>query len=325
MNRLQVTAWISAHPEVREERIERPLVIVGLPRTGTTLLSYLLDCDPDRRSLMRWEAARSVPPPKATTFTVDPRIEDARTGSALLDAVNPAFKAIHYEAPDGPTECVTILAQDFKSLQWSCLANVPGYDAWLLSCDHASAYAYHRRELQLLQSRAPGRWTLKTPHHCLAFDKLFDQYADARVVVLHRDPVRAVASLCSLVGSLAGTFTDADHRASVAAHWPDMASAIVDGLSTYRDRRGSDAFLDIGYQQLVDDPVGTVARIYEWAGEDLTPETRARMQDYVARNPQDRHGRHTYALDDLLLDRATLEERFADYRARYAIPHEPST
>ena len=155
VNRLRVTDWIASHPEVLEQRVEAPLFVLGLPRTGTTLMSYLLGCDPTRRSLMRWEAASSIPPPEAATFTTDPRIEEARVAEQMMDALNPGFKAIHYEAPDGPTECVTLLAQDFKSLQLSIVAYVPSYDEWLLACDQSPAYVYHQRALQVLQSRAP--------------------------------------------------------------------------------------------------------------------------------------------------------------------------
>src|ERR1700674_1148379 len=164
-NRLGVFDWIAHHGDVTDEVVRRPIVILGLPRTGTTLLSYLLDEDPAVRSLMRWEAAQCVPPPETASFGSDPRIQIARDAQVMLDTLNPGFKAVHYEAPDGPTECVTVLAQDFKSVLWGKVATIPAYGAWLSACDYTSAYAYHRRVLQLLQSRAPGRWVLKSPAH----------------------------------------------------------------------------------------------------------------------------------------------------------------
>ena len=119
-------------PRGLEQRTERPIIVLGLPRTGTTLLSELLHRDPANRSLMRWEALDSVPPPEAATFTTDPRIDATRASAEMMDTLNPGFSAIHYEAPDGPTECVAVLAQDFKSLLWECVANVPSYGEWLL-------------------------------------------------------------------------------------------------------------------------------------------------------------------------------------------------
>jgi len=124
VNRLRVTDWIARHPDVLEKPIHRPLIVLGLPRTGTTLLSYLLDQDPQRRSLLRWEAQNSIPPPDAAALRTDPRVDEARIGQEMLDALNPEFKAIHYEAPDGPTECVAIFSQDFKSLLWETVTNV---------------------------------------------------------------------------------------------------------------------------------------------------------------------------------------------------------
>ena len=271
---------------------------------------------------MGWEARNPVPPPETATFTTDPRIDEARAAADMLDLLNPDVKAIHYEPPDGATECVTILAQDFKSLQLSIVANVPTYDDWLVDVDETSAYEHHHLVLKLLQSRAPGRWSLKTPQHSIALDCLFAQYPDARLVVMHRDPVRVVGSLCSLATALMKTFSDADHQATITTHWPPLAELIVDRMMSYRDDHGDDAFLDVQYADLVADPLATVKRIYDWAGDELSPEAETRMRDYVAENPQTRFGTHRYSLDGTGLDRGELEERFATYRERYAVPSE---
>lgn len=321
-NRLRVTDWIAHHPEVGTERVERPLFVLGLPRTGTTLLSYLLDQDPATRSLMRWEAQDSIPPPERATFTTDPRIAATRESQTMLDALNPGFKAVHYEAPDGPTECVSVFAQDFKSVLWETIANVPSYGEWLTACDYTSAYAYHRRVLQVLQSRAPGRWSLKSPGHGLALDELVATYPDACFVVTHRDPVAVVASTCSLIRSLSGTFSDADHGRYIASHWPDVLEQIVTRIDTFRRVNGDTRFVDVAYADLVRDPVGVVGAIYRHFGDDLGDDAASAMAQYATENRQGKHGTHAYRLDDLGLDRATLESRFAWYRDRHDIPLE---
>jgi hypothetical protein len=321
-NRLRVTDWWAGHPELAQQRIERPIVVLGLPRTGTTLLSELLHRDPANRSLMRWEAGSSVPPPRADEMETDLRIDEARASAGGMDALNPGFKAIHYEAPDGPTECVAVLAQDFKSLLWSVIAHVPSYDAWLLECDETSAYAYHRAVLALLQSEAPGRWALKTPHHCLGVGELAAQYPDARFVMTHRDPVTVMASVCSLTRSLSGTFTDADHTASIAETWTTIAATLVERVMGWRDERGDGRFVDVAYDDLVRDPVGVVAGLYEHFGEDLSTQAEAAMRRYVAEHPKGEHGRHEYRLDELGLDAGALEERLGAYRRRFDIAHE---
>jgi hypothetical protein len=319
VNRLRVTEWLATHPELLGQPVERPLFILGMPRTGTTLLSYLLDEDPANRSLLRWEALASVPPPTTASLRTDPRVDAAREGQAMLDALNPEFAAIHYEAPDGPTECVAVFAQDFKSLLWETLANMPTYGAWLARADLTSAYAYHERVLQVLQSDAPGRWTLKSPAHCFGLDALVARYPDACLVMTHRDPVAVVASVCSLVRSLSGTFSDADHSAYITAHWTDVVADAIDRVADFRRREGDDRFVDVRYDDVVADPLGEVRRIYEDFGEELGDDAARRMAAYVDANPQGVHGRHRYTLDDLGLDRASLEERFDDYRAAFGV------
>jgi hypothetical protein len=322
VNRLEVTGWLADHPEALATPVARPLVVLGLPRTGTTLLSELLHRDPANRSLLRWEAASSVPPPDAATMASDPRLLAAREEAAGMEALNPGFKAIHYEAPDGPTECVAILAQDFKSLLWSVVANVESYTRWLLECDETSAYGYHHRVLALLQSRAPGRWALKTPHHALAVDALVAEYPDARLIMTHRDPATVVASTCSLARSLASTFTDGDHTTAFASVWSDVTQAIVDHVMRWRDANGDDRFVDVSYEDLVADPVGTVRGVYTRFGEELSPEAEESMQRYMTEHPRGEHGRHEYSLAEVGLRADELDARFARYRDRFGIPRQ---
>jgi hypothetical protein len=312
-NRLRVVDWRRRHPEVATESITAPLFVIGLPRTGTTLLSALLACDPGRRALRRWESGDPVPPPEAATFDTDPRIEETRAAGGMLDALNPGFKAIHYEPAEGPTECVTLLGQHFTSLLWETVANVPAYGQWLLASDQHAAYAYHHDALQLLQSRAPGRWSLKSPHHGLALDALLARYPDARIVVTHRDPVPVIASLCSLVRSLSGTFTDADHTVYIATHWVDVADAIVARTADARRRHPEDAFLDVPYDQLVTAPMDVVRAIYAFDDTELTPEVDAVMRAYLDDNAQGKFGRHAYSLEEFGLRPEEIRARFATY------------
>lgn len=310
-NRLRIVDWRASHPEVAAETVAAPLFVIGLPRTGTTLLSALLAEDPRRRALRRWEAGDPVPPPEAATFATDPRLEAARQASVLLDALNPGFKAIHHEPADGPTECVTLLGQHFTSLLWETIANVPTYGEWLLAADQRDAYAYHHDALQLLQSRAPGRWSLKSPHHGLALDALLAQYPDARIVVTHRDPVPVVGSLCSLNRSLSGTFTDADHTEYIARHWLDVAEQIVNRTADARARHVDASFLDVDYEELVAQPMTVIARIYAFDDTELTPDVDARLRAYLDDNAQGKFGRHTYSLDEFGLHADEVRERLA--------------
>jgi hypothetical protein len=237
----------------------------------------------------------------------------------MLDALNPGFHAIHHEEPDGPTECVTLLAQDFKSLLWETLANVPSYSAWLLAVDQTSAYEYHRLALQVLQSRAPGRWTLKSPHHSIALDALVATYPDAKLLMTHRDPVAVTASVCSLVRSLGGTFSDADHRAYIASHWPAVMEETLRRTAAFRAAHPEIHVVDLTYRELLADPVAAIGRACDELGQPLSPEAEARMAAYAAANPQGRHGRHTYDLADFGLDHGALAERFAWYPGAFGL------
>jgi len=261
-NRLRVVDWITHHPEVTGEVIERPLVVIGMFRAGTTLLSRLLDQDPGNRALLMWEAGDSVPPPTSSDHRIGPRVDAVHAGNAMLAEINPMIEVVHHEQADEATECVTVMAQDFKSLTYEAITNVPGYDEWLLGVDQRSAYEYHRSVLQVLQSGGVrGRWTLKSPHHAIALEHLTAVYPDARLVLLHRDPVVLTASVCSLIATLSSTFSDADHRAYIADHWPAMLEESIRRIDDFRATRPEVPILDVHYADLVTDPVGTVASI----------------------------------------------------------------
>jgi hypothetical protein len=319
-NRLRVTAWVEQHPELLDAPVERPIIVLGLPRTGTTLLHELFHRDPANRSLMRWEAVDSVPPPRANHLDDDPRIDAARAASEAMDALNPAFQAIHYEAPDGPTECVAVLSQDFRSLLWSVVANVPSYTRWLLDADAAPAYDYHHRVLQLLQSGAPGRWALKTPQHALFLDTVVALYPDARLVMTHRDPVTVVASLCSLATTLGSTFSDGDHTNDHVRTWTAVGETLVERVMDFRDRHGDDRFVDVAYDDLVANPMQTVETILGHFDEGLSEPAAANMRAYLAADPHRRLGRHRYSPVESGLDPADITRRFARYSDRFAIP-----
>lgn len=320
-NRLRVVDWAARHPEVAGERIDAPLVVIGMFRAGTTFLSNLLDQDPTNRPLLRWESGDCVPPPTPADFRTGPRVDAARTAVEMLESLNPAMATVHHEDADGPTECIAVMSQDFKSLSWEAIANVPSYGRWLTGVDQRSAYAHHRRVLQVLQhGGVRGRWTLKSPHHALALDALTTVYPDARLVLLHRDPVVLCASVCSLVRTMTGTFSDADHLRYIADRWTDVLATSIGRIDAFRARRPETPVLDVQYHDLVRWPVDTVARIYAAAGTPLSDPARAAMTAYVRSHDSRRYGVHRYDLADFGLDPAEIADRFAPYVARYDVP-----
>jgi hypothetical protein len=327
VNRLQVVEWAKRHPELEGERVERPLVVLGMLRTGTTLLCELLAKDPANRPLMKWEGLSCVPPPERASFESDPRIAKAVGEVEFQYRMVPKLRAVHYEPGDGPTECVALLTQSFRAQDFFGLLRVPSYVAWYRGCDFRPGYDYHRLCLQLLQSRAPGRWSLKAPGHMHALDALTAVYPDARLVVTHRDPLRVVPSAASLSAtSRPDSLTRGRDRAGMARYfgrlWLDELGLMTDRLVAFRERRPDVRFADLQYADLARDPVDAVRRTYASFGETLSPEAEAAMKAHVAASPQGRHGPHPYALADFGLEAGLVRERFARYVERFGVPQE---
>jgi hypothetical protein len=322
-NRLRVVDWVKRHPEVSDESIEAPFVVIGMFRAGTTFLSYLLEKDARHRPLLRWEAGDSVPPPRLETRGTDPRIAASRAAAVMLDQINPRVRVVQSEEPDGPTECIAVLNQDFKSLTWEAMANVPAYGRWLHATDHRSAYDYHRRVLQVLQSGGVrGRWSLKSPHHALHLDALTAVYPDARLVLMHRDPVILCASVCSLITTLTKTFSDADHRRYIAEHWTDMLARSIAKVDAFRAAHPDRRIVDVHYADLVRDPMATMRRVYAAFGDELDGQALRAMAEHVESHPKGQFGRHAYDPGEFGLDAAAIAERFRPYVERYDIPLE---
>lgn len=321
-NRLRVVDWHRAHPEVTEAAPDVRIIVVGLTRTGTTALSHLLGADPGNRSLRQWEANDSVPPPTTEGYWSDPRYLAAKESGNLLGLINPRFKAIHHDEPEDPVECAVPLGQHFASISLQSIFNIEGYVDWVTSTDLTHAYEWHRQVLQVLQSRCPGPWQLKSPVHGYGIEAVAAAYPDAVFVQTHRDPARCIASTLSLNECLSGTFTDHDFRSEIAREWPEALSLILDRILDFREAGGEDRFVDLMYTDLLADPIGCVRTIYEKAGQELTPQTESLLRDHTADQVQGKHGRHTYSLAEFDLERGPIDDRLARYWARYDLPRE---
>jgi hypothetical protein len=321
-NRLRVVEWLRAHPGPAAATPDVQIIVVGLSRTGTTALSHLLGADPANRSLRQWEAQDSVPPPTREGYWSDPRYVAAKEAGNLLDLVNPRFKSIHHDAPEDPVECAIPLSQHFASISLENQFNVDGYVDWLLAADLTHAYDHHRHVLQVLGSDYGGPWQLKSPVHGYAMETVAAAYPDAVFVQTHRDPARCIASTLSLTECLSGTFTDHDFHDRIAQDWPEWLARVLDGIVEYRAAHGDDRFVDIAYQDLLEDPIGCVRRIYEAVGRELTAEAEAAMKAHTDEHVQHRFGRHTYSLAEFGLEREPLDERLSRYWDRFDVPRE---
>jgi hypothetical protein len=299
------------------------MVVIGMFRAGTTFLTYLLEQDPAHRPLFRWEAGNCIPPPDPATVADDPRIAATRATMEMMDRLDPRNRVVQSEEPDGPTECISVTNQDFKSVVYEAMTNIPTYGAWLKDADLTSAYDYHRKVLQVLQSGGlRGRWSLKAPAHAMNLEALHAVYPDARLVVTHRDPTVVVASACSLITTLTRTFSDADRHLYIGEHWTQMLERSVAGLNRFRDANPDVKIVDVHYADMNRDPLGTLTRVYAAFGDELKGEALAAMTRRLETRQKNRFGQHGYTLADYGLEQGALLERFEPYIERYGIPLE---
>lgn len=311
-NRLRVDDHIRGHPEVVETPVKRPVFILGMPRTGTTMVSYLLASDPARRSLLKWEASNTVPPAAPGALKTDPRCLAELEKDAEQLKRDPGLAARHYETADGPTECVFTVAQDFKSVMLEVMSSAPTYNDWMMFNDMTSAFEHRKRVLQVLQSTNPGLWTLKMPSDSLFIRTLFKTFPDAKVIWTHRDPFVAVASIFGLRSYSRANFNSDPDLPYMRAHYPfQLAMHAARPLEVSQERPKD--FYHLYYNEMTADPLGQMKKIYAWLGDDFTPQAEAGMTQWLAENPQGRFGAHSYSFEKWGLRKDDLEPYFADY------------
>jgi Sulfotransferase family len=319
-SRLAVVDWRATHPEVEDEVVEGPVVITGLPRTGTTALSNLLAQDRATRSLQIWESDRPVPPPEAATYTTDPRIAEVQAGLDLFHQMVPGMAAMHDDTATTTAETIDLLGMTFATHHFGGMARIPSYDRWWLAADLAPAYRFTREVLQLLQSRCPpARWHLKNPPDLFCLDAVVEAYPEVRFLWTHRDPGAVLPSMCDLIGLIIGMVTDDLDPIWLGAHLLDLWSTAAERGLDARARLGEERFVDVPVRDLVADPVATVAGIYAAVGWDFTAEAEAAVAGWWAANPPGKHGTHEPDPADYGLDPAAIRDRFAAYLERFPL------
>lgn len=320
--RLRIDDYIRRHPEVLETPIKAPVFVMGIPRTGTTLTSNLLGADPARRSMLTWESNDPTPPATSATLHTDPRALAALEAERQQQRDNPAAGRFYMGSAIFPTECTMILAHDFKSLLWECSAPLPAYSEWIMSCDMASAYAYHRRFLQVLQHKAPGPWNLKMPSHSLFLGALLKTYPDARIVWTHRDPIASTGSLFSLLHNAQSHYLSAPDNDWLVRNYPGQLAEHANRLMRTREDIGHDRIYDLHYAAMMREPIAEMRRLYGWLGDDFTPEAEASMRAWLRANPQGKWGKHAYKLDQWGVTAEAIRPYFEGYLARHQIEPE---
>jgi sulfotransferase family protein len=324
VNRLRAEEQFRLHPEILAEEIGAPIVIVGLPRTGTTLLHRTLAQDPRLYSARWFECRYPAPFPGASTGGEDPRIAQAKAEVQAMLAGSPALAAIHPLDAMAADEEILLLEHSFLSTVPESGANVPSYGRWLDAHDQTPGYRYLKRLLQLLQwqKRRAGqraeRWVLKTPHHLGHADVLLAVFPDALIVQTHRDPLESIPSLASMITALWVLVAEKADPKEVARQWSNKMAAALRRCLEVRDRH-PDRFVDVWFLDAVRDPVGEAGRIYEVAGLAFTPDVEQRMRAFMATNPREGRPPHQYTLEEFGLTADGIARDFEGYRRRFIL------
>ncbi len=324
-NRLAMADWRRRHPEIDAERIAAPLIVIGMGRTGTTILHDLIARDPRLRVPLTWEVDEPCPPPERATHASDPRIAAAEARLRRSDALVPGLKAMHPMGALLPQECVSMLSTEFASLASQLLYRIPSYARWLHEeADLADVYRGHRRWLQLLQWRCPGRWALKSPCHLWHLRALTLAYPDARLVQTHRDPLKVLSSLTSLAVTLRKMASDAIDPHEIAREWSDAnAAAYREAVRARREGWIDPAkVLDLHFVDFLRDPFETLQRLYAFAGIEWTAGAEARMRAWWEAHPADLHGRHAHRFADTGLDEGAERALVKDYVEFFGVREE---
>jgi Sulfotransferase family len=319
--RLKVEDCLARNPQILDQSLAPILMIVGLPRTGTTALSQYLSEDSRARSIWRWEAAELVPPPHENHANEDPRIERTRQAFAARDRELPWLQSILPVAYDDTAEHGPLLGMTFLNLQMPVRYNMPSYAAWMLDQDLTPAYAYLEKVMKLLQWTTRGHfWNLKNPPDLFALNVINNVFPDVRYIWTHRDPVESIGSVCSLAAAFRGSAGAQVSKTEIGQSIPTFWAEAVHRAMAVRKRLGEARFVDVNQSDLSRDVVGTIRTLYNHLGIPFSDEYRAKLDRRVAEKPAGRHGKHSYSLEDFGLEATALRAMFAAYVNRFDVP-----
>ena len=318
--RLSLTEYRKQRPEIALQKITRPLFVLGLPRTGTTILYELLAQDPAHRAPSTWEVAQPIPPAQRQTFHTDPRIADVEKSVNKMEFLAPGFQAIHAMGAELPQECVALLAPHFISDQFGVSFYIPEYRHWTLEQDMTAAYQWHQQFLQHMQvDYMEQRWVLKTPPHLAYLDTLIKQYPDAAIVQTHRAPMDVLGSISSLSCTLHSAFSDDIDPIATAQAEVDYFSAMLTlGMEKRATMADEDSrIFDVQFKDIISDPIKVIEKLYGHFDFDFSDKVRVAMQDYLDNRPRDKHGEHHYTLEKYGLSQQQHGQLFSDYCKRF--------
>jgi len=318
INRLKIIHHRKSNPLIENEKIVKPIFILGLPRTGTTLLHYLISLDKEIRFTPTWESFHPCPPVKKSTLDNDRRISKTKRELMLFWKLIPNIRSVHDFDHLTPQECIVFMGHTFNTFALPTQFYIPKYMNWLQHSDLDFLYTEHKRMLQLMQSggHRNKHWILKAPAHIFCIDQILKVYPDAHIIQTHRDPIRAIASSCSLNYALAQLTSDhlelnkfGNLHLNVLSDWLVINTT---QRSNYKER--STQFYDLNFNEFVRDPISNVRNIYDHFNLNWTQEFENDMCNYIQNDSHLRFGKHIYSPEQFGIDPINASEKIESYK-----------
>ncbi len=323
--RLRAERMWKQNPAWLQDEIKRPLVILGLVRTGSTALHYLLGHDPDLQSLEYWLAAQPQPRPPRSEWESHPDYQAAVAELDRMYAFDPALKSIHYMEAGLPEECRHLMEQAFTDDGFEVNAHVPSYSQWYQEADLSPSYRRHRDLIRTIGATNPERrWLFKYPVHMRYLDDFLDVYPDACIIQTHRDPTRVLPSYCSLIAGFNAIYEHEIDRREITLRQMELWAEGAEAAIEVREKRDPSQFFDLHFHDFVADPIGAVKRIYSAFDQELSGKGESCLRAWQTSNPQHRHGKHEYSAEDSGVAEAEILDRFAGYMEHFGVKAESS-
>ena len=317
--RLRIAEALRKHPQIAERPIESPMVLTGMPRSGTSALFNLLGADPAARALLLWETQFPDPMEGLEPGASDPRHDAIEAYYKQNRNDNPEFTKMHFSSADTPEECVLLHAYSLSGVHIGWEVMLEPYGSWYQKQDLHEMYSYYRTLLQMLDwQRLGDRCLLKAPAHMLAIESLIDTFPDVSLVWSHGNPAACTASSCSMTHMLMQEQVTMSKQELGPIVMNFYATSLERGLAV-RDQCDPARFIDVNHDNFVDDSMGVVGQIYDHFELDLGEAASQAMEAHIEANPKGQHGKHQYQLDDWGLTPEEIEARFAPYIERFSI------
>lgn len=315
--RLKIEQQIAANPSILERPIKQPVFIIGMPRTGTTILHALMHEDPVHRAPLAWECLLPHPVPRAEDFESNAQLKTIEKEFGQLFKLVPDFQKKHHMSAISPQECIGLNMLDFNSFQTCAQVYVPSYFRWFMDeSDRLSTMKFHKQFLQYLESGGVHgeRWLLKSPVHLMRLEEIFEVYPDARVTMTHRHPKKVVASAASLISSVRSLYSDYEDEYRSGKEQAEVWNECFNRFLNARKKLGKESqIIDLKFEDFVSDQMATVKLIYQRFGWILSENAEERMKKFLAQNPKDKHGAHNYTLEQFGLTEEGIEKQYNNY------------